>query len=331
MSVWGVWNRNRRDTVAVPRQHGAEDWDGDSKTKTRTHRWLVGDQSAVSNWLAAAEPRSLGVVPGHARLRGPFTASGTVARSLAPALLANHMDLVRAYGGDLLAAAPDLAWMLGPPRPATAHQHDRTKQVAENLGTLTLAYAQATGVRHGIVVLDAESLDATDSAWLTALLAQADPARFEVVVMSATGDVPAALATALDRHATRSNLPHPRGRKALGPQPSTRQLARAYVASECLSDDPAHHAAYAALDAAERATLHDQRATRLELLAEPALRLGAIPFHRERGSAPAAAVTALTYAVTQCFKWGWYDAALAFGDRLRELLGGEGFAMPLGA
>ena len=297
-----------------------------------THRWLVGSQSAVASWLAGAPPRTLGAIPGHARLRGPFTAAGTLMREVAPAMLANHTDLVRCYGSDMLATAPDLAWVLGPARPAGHHSHNRARQVAESLGALTLAYAAQLGPRHTLAVLDADCLDGTDALWLADLLGHADPDRLQIVVATSTGAVPAPLAAVLAGRTVRTDVSSPRVRKPLGSPPSQLFLARAFVATECLSDDPGLRAAYAALDPAARADLHDNRALRLETLGDPSLRLGAIAYHRERGSAPGAGVAALSYAVTECFRAGWYCAAVEFGDRLRTFLGpdGKGLELPHG-
>nr|BFE82250.1 hypothetical protein GCM10020093_048510 [Planobispora longispora] len=56
------------------------------------------------------------------------------------------------------------------------------------------------------------------------------------------------------------------------------------MASECL--DERSRAAYEAAGEMERARLHDLRAAELEATGEFALRLGAVPFHRERGTDP---------------------------------------------
>jgi tetratricopeptide (TPR) repeat protein len=89
--------------------------------------------------------------------------------------------------------------------------------------------------------------------------------------------------------------------------------ARAFVAADGTDDDPGHAAAYAALTTAERAALHDQRADELEAIGEESLRLGAIPYHRTRGSDPlGAGVEALLWAQERCRYLGFYHAAAEF-------------------
>jgi hypothetical protein len=327
--IWGTARRSRRDAVPAPRRRiGLLAAGADIPPGERAHRWLVGDRASVAAWLAETAPRNLGVLPGHSRLRGPFTASGTLVRSLAPDLVANSPELTRSYSAPMLAVAPDLEWLLGPATPARPG-HDHAHVVGDALAALTIAYTQARGRRQGLAVLDVDALDPTDAAWLSVLLTNADPAYLEIVLAGASPVVASPLAAALARHAVRIDL----APLLVGAPDATAQtpgrLARAYVASECLSDDPAQRAAYDALHPADRAALHDTRAARLEVLGEPSLRLGAIPFHRERGSAPGAGVAALTYAVSQCFRSGWYDAAVEFGNRLRAMLGPEGGSFPL--
>ena len=104
------------------------------------------------------------------------------------------------------------------------------------------------------------------------------------------------------------------------PSADPRFLATVFVRGECLSDDPRLRKAYGALCPEQRAALHDARATELEALDEPSLGLGAIPFHREQGSDPAAAAGALRAALEHCVLMGFYDAVLDLGRRVFTVL-----------
>ncbi|WP_250563978.1 tetratricopeptide repeat protein [Sphaerisporangium fuscum] len=89
-----------------------------------------------------------------------------------------------------------------------------------------------------------------------------------------------------------------------------------YVASDGIADDPETIRAYQALPPAERARLHDQRADELAATGEPSWALGAIPFHRERGSDPTGAgVEALWSALDHCMGEGFLEAAADLGLR----------------
>ncbi|WP_082802034.1 tetratricopeptide repeat protein [Herbidospora cretacea] len=83
------------------------------------------------------------------------------------------------------------------------------------------------------------------------------------------------------------------------------------IASDGTTGDPEAWAAYEALDPAVRKELHDRRAAELgweEML-------GALPWHLERGSDPAAAVEALWAAVDRCVGEGFLHAVVDLGQR----------------
>ncbi|WP_083958220.1 tetratricopeptide repeat protein [Herbidospora mongoliensis] len=83
------------------------------------------------------------------------------------------------------------------------------------------------------------------------------------------------------------------------------------IASDGTTDQPAAWAAYEALDPAVRKCLHDRRAAELG----PAEMLGALPFHLERGSDPAAAAEAIWAAVDRCVGEGFLHAVVDLGRR----------------
>jgi tetratricopeptide (TPR) repeat protein len=101
-------------------------------------------------------------------------------------------------------------------------------------------------------------------------------------------------------------------------------LAARYVAGDGVSDDPALVGAYATLSRAGRARLHDARADELAGSGELAAALGAIPYHRERGTDPAGAgVRALAAAAEHCFALGFHHAVADLGARGRALTTAE--------
>jgi tetratricopeptide (TPR) repeat protein len=93
-----------------------------------------------------------------------------------------------------------------------------------------------------------------------------------------------------------------------------------YLASDGTSDVPAERAAYLRLAPRRRAELHDARATELAAAGEFSLGLGALVYHRCRGTDPAGAgyrtgLAALEY----CLGMGYYDAVLELAGRLLTL------------
>jgi tetratricopeptide (TPR) repeat protein len=238
----------------------------------------------------------LSTVDAHRRLRGPFTAAGTLLRQIVPDLLRTHPDLVRAHDIEILAAAPELATLL------TCERETLTSQASPESRTRYYPYARTVQIGHGVVdllqalladigprtlvVTNAGEADRTDAEWLALLGRRIDPALLTVV--AGTG-----------RHGG---------------------TAKSYVDGDCVSDDPALLAAYDALDPAERALLHDRRADELVARGEPSLRLGAICHHREHGSDPSGAgVAALSDALGDCILAGHYDAVLDLGRRCLAL------------
>ena len=98
-------------------------------------------------------------------------------------------------------------------------------------------------------------------------------------------------------------------------------LAARYVASDCTSRLPGGRESYQALTPARRAQLHDEQADALEATGEFSWKLGAIPYHRERGTAPGTAGRdALHQALEHCVLMGFYEAAIELGARCAALL-----------
>ncbi len=293
------------------------------------------------------QPEPLADVTAHARLRGPFTAAGAVVRALVPDALTRLPELVRRHDIELLTAAPELADVLTASRSSLADQEPldtRTRQrprdwavrVAHGLTEFVLGYLTALDLRRTLVVREVDSAEQTDVDWLAVLLRRADPHRLRVLVHTRADTVAAPLDAALASHADRvDHAAWPvadadaedgedwAGDDRTGDDTDDRvtALARCYVHSDGLSGDPRHRAAYQELPAEQRARLHDERAAALIATAEPALRLGAIPHHLERGSDPTGtAPEVLIEAMAHCRRHGLFHALLDYSRRCAALL-----------
>jgi tetratricopeptide (TPR) repeat protein len=268
------------------------------------------------HWIPApgadSELPLLARVDAHRRLRGPYTAAGSLLRALAPdpELLARHDVEVLAVAPELRATVTctrETLTSLAPPEERTRfYPPARTQRIAHGLAEL-LRDVVAGGPRRALVIERADAADPTDVDWIATLLRRIDPAQLQLVVC-ASEDGP--LAEALRRHADR-------GRGGV-----TREPAADYVASD--GTDDRLRAAYDALPATERAALHDARADELERCGELSLTLGAIPYHRERGSDPGGAgARAVLAALQHCMLSGFYDAVLDLAHRSYALLDWE--------
>jgi tetratricopeptide (TPR) repeat protein len=121
------------------------------------------------------------------RLRGPYTAAGTVMRAIAPDLLHNNSDLVRAHDVELVATAPELAEHITLRRAtlmATAAPEERTRyfpaaytaRLANGITDLLIEYLSRLGGEPYVIVVDnAEWAEPTDAEWFAILARRADP------------------------------------------------------------------------------------------------------------------------------------------------------------
>ena len=294
------------------------------------HHWVraatADRRAALRDTLAL--PPILSTVDAHRRLRGPFTAAGALLRALVPGLLATRPELVQAHDIEILTAAPELAAVLtcrrasltaqaSPESRTRFYPYARTLQIGHGLIDLLQAALQDGGPRT-LVVEHADEADPSDAGWLALMLRRMDPARLTIVIGTAA-DPTDPLGPALTAHCRPLADLRPLPPAPLDPA-RIPALAAAFVAGDCVGDDPRLAAAYAALDPAERATLHDRRAAELLGRDEPSLRLGALCHHREHGSDPAGAgVAALSDALQECILAGHYDAVLELGPRCLAL------------
>lgn len=306
---------------------------------TFEHRWLCGgstrDRESVLGSLELG-PALMPTVDAHRRLRGPYTAGGTLLRTVVPRALAMDPSLPARYDIEILSAAPELRDLVPLTRDTLTasavvrertrfYGADRTTQLAHGITEFLHSYLVAIGEPHSLVVSGLEYADPTDAELISILLRRIDPSLLSLVVCTAGDEIEQQLHDALGRYAARHSVQSenveaaPTGR-AGGPT-DVYELAAEYVASECLSEDAELSAAYAVIDPPARAELHDRRADELEARNEFSLRLGAIPFHRERGSDPReTGLQAFATAIRHCSELGFYGATLELTIRARPLV-----------
>ncbi|KAA2254489.1 tetratricopeptide repeat protein [Solihabitans fulvus] len=291
---------------------------------TARHGWLVGARRADRAGAATGiDGNHLGV-DCHRRLRGPYSGAGALVRALVPLARDNSPRLVRDHLVEILSVAPELRETLGaPPETLTSlaipeerirfYSPLRTRRLAHGLVEFVAGCAELRPLT--LFFDNAHAADPTDQEFLAILVRRASPGT-RVLVGTATTDLPDSFAAALREHTATI---------AVRPAPATHaddaDLVRRHVDSDGTTDDPAEIAAYACADAALRAALHDRRAAELESLGDWPARLGAVPYHRERGTDPAGAgVAAWTVAFDWCLSMGYYHAVLDGALRCRDLL-----------
>ncbi|MGJ6969519.1 tetratricopeptide repeat protein [Streptosporangium sp. G11] len=270
-------------------------------------------------------PPILATADAHRRLRGPYTAAGTLLRAVVPTALEHWPELVARHDIEILAAAGELRDLVPASRqtlmsaePSATRTHfytrGRTLCLANGLAEFFRDHAVALGGGpYTLVVDNAHEADPTDQEFLAVLLRRLDPEVLTMVVGTTVQQAPSGLSTALRDHTRTID-------SLISKRVSIEPLASAYVDSDGTSDDPAELSAYEALPQADRASLHDARAAVLTARDEVSLTLGAIPYHREHGSDPAGAgVAALRAMAGHCASHGFYDAALDAVVRARAI------------
>lgn len=298
------------------------------------HGWalLNTDDSADGEFPAPPEPHF--DVRCHCRLRGPYTGGGTLLRSVVPELLDKHAGLLTARSIEISAIAPELIPLV-PPRPQTLTDNanyiertrfygaTRTLRIAHGVAELLTDWARA--LHPGGVVIafrELDEADQTDRELVRVLLRRCAPRLVTLVVETSGASEDAfgqVLAARTQRVARRPRVGSPT-EVADSPAPGA-DLAQAFIDSDGTSRDPALLGAYADLRPDERARRHTARAEALAALDEPTLRLGAIPYHLERGTDPAnAGGAAVVAAHNDCYNRGFYDAALDLAIRGRKII-----------
>ena len=301
------------------------------------HHWIVGadrrSRLGVLDELVAAGdlPGPQLVIDAHRRLRGPYTAGGSLIRALVPEVLARTPELVPGRATEILCVAPELEGVV-PAGPQTLtslavpeertryYSRLRTRRIAHGLAEF-LRDLQAGQPGRTVVIENLDQADPTDVELAAVLLRRLDPARLALVIGSA-GEVAGPVGPPFGELARRRVAAALPAREPAERSPLAR--AAAFVRSDGTSDDPALLAGYAGLDPARTAALHDARADELDRRGEFSLRLGAIAWHREHGSDPAGSgVAALKGALEHCIALGFYDATVDAGTRGRALVDPE--------
>ncbi|MDT0268674.1 tetratricopeptide repeat protein [Streptomyces sp. DSM 44915] len=306
----------------------------------RSHHWIAAARPTERDTLRAALalPPPLARVSAHRGLRGPYTAAGTLLRAIADDALRLRPELGPRHAIELQEAAPELADRVprltramlssepgvAPVARYPARQH--SLRISHGLTDFLHGYLDALPDTPRTLIVDAvDHADPTDREFLAVLLRRMPAHRLTLVLhtgpelpVDPPGPVDASLLDAVARHC----VPHT-GAPADPPpaadaHPDPLAAARAHVAADGTDEDPtrAHH--YASLPPEQRAALHDARAAELATVAatEPSLRLGALPYHLERGSDPhGAGLAALRHAQTHCKHLGLYQSAVAYGER----------------
>jgi tetratricopeptide (TPR) repeat protein len=267
-----------------------------------SHLWLQGEV-ALQSWSAAAPSPSLGVYDGDRRLRGAYTAAGSLLRAKIPALIDESPDLAQRHDLEILVAAPELGAVLTNTRrsltseadPQTRtryYPHNRINWIGNGLTDLVLQVANDQGPGQVLVITNVDQLDPTDNDWLAGLVRRSNPENLQVVLASRTTSVSGPLGPVLARFASSDGVP----------------------------DAPGSPSPYDELVRKQSPEWHDAEADRLEALGEQSLMLGAVLYHRERGTEPARAAAAISAAMQTCLMVGFYDQVVELGKRVAPLL-----------
>jgi tetratricopeptide (TPR) repeat protein len=321
------------------------------------HYWIDAaghdNRAAVIAGLPISPPL-LAVTSAHRRLRGPYTAAGTIMRALAADALERFPALVAAHEIELRCVTPELrdripatretlTSLAVPAERTRFYSRLRTLRIAHGLTEFLRDYAAAIGEPRSIVIDHLDDADQTDQELVSVLLRRLDPRLLTLVIGTSgaagrheagAGNFPDPLFAALAQYARRPDAGAPVSLPSeLYPAPAevlpgaadsaegVRRLAAAYVSGDCISDAPELESAYRQVAAAERGRLHDARAAELMAAGEFSLRLGAIPYHREHGADPAGVgAEALREALDYCIDMGFYEATVDLGRRGRALI-----------
>jgi len=299
----------------------------------RKHRWIAlerREDRAIC--LPEAVPGRVFVMQSHRLLRGPYTAAGSLLRQLVPVVLERWPELVERHVVEILSLAPELRAVVPASREtltSLAIPEERTRFYSR-LRTMRLANGVIDFLkkltRHDrlgplqLVFEDAGACEGLDGEFLAALLRRMPPEQAEITLGTRPHVEQPLVREAALRYAERTDAPSGTGERADRRGQGLLPLAERFVRSDGTSDCPEELAAYKSMSESVRKALHDLRADELSESDERSWKLGAIPWHRERGSSKARAVEALRFALDTCIDMGFYEATVDFGYRGRRLV-----------
>lgn len=267
----------------------------------------------------------------HHRLRGPYTGVDTILRELLPDAQQRRPELVARHQVELLYGIPELAELIGPAPETLASagpfaQRTRfygaqmIRCMSQGVVTFLIELARSRSAAGEaplcLVFEDVHAAEPTTSEFVALLARRCDPATLRVVVSTAD-DVAAELAEVLDRVADDESCEAEPEHDDRGQQ----QLVAAYVRSDGTSDSQAEIDAYRAADPVVVQRLHDERADELEPGADWGTLIGAVTYHRERGTDPhGRGRDALDRAFQFCVETGFSAAVVDLGLRGRAVI-----------
>ncbi|MGV9246134.1 tetratricopeptide repeat protein [Streptomyces sp. NPDC003710] len=295
------------------------------------HLRIVGDRRPDRLRLIRTHAGRALVVRCHQRLRGPYTGIDTVLRAVLPEAHRRWPALVEAHRVELLYGMPELAQLIGPaPRTLAGEApfKERTRFFGSGMircmsqGIVTFLLDCARRTQAGsdspleLAFEEVHAAESTTQELLALLVRRADPRLLRVLVSTTaealTGELEAALAN------TTTTLHAPAADREPEAHRSPLEWAAAYVDGDCTDDDPQVVRGYREADREAVARLHDRRADSLEGTASWGVRMGAIAYHRERGSDQAGAGrTALLAAQRHAVATGFSAAVVDLGLRGR--------------
>jgi tetratricopeptide (TPR) repeat protein len=311
----------------------------------KQHLSIVGAQREQRVRHALAISDAYLVARCHRRLRGPYTGVDTTLEALLPSAFQRWPELVERHRVELLYGMPELAAVIGEPPHTLAGDApfaQRTRFFGANMircmsqGIVTFLLELARQRRLAgdplpdLIFDEVGDAEVTTQEFLALLLRRADPELIRIVVSGTAAPLLDELADAVVAYTNSVVLPASAERVAAPRSPADvprladvarlAELAAAFVDSDGTSDDPDEIEAYAAAAGELRRGWHDRRGDVLAETAGWGSRVGALAFHRERGSDPGeAGRTALLEAQQYCVTVGFSAAVLDLGMRGRAI------------
>lgn len=292
------------------------------------HFWAVTSTDTTASDDLPAPPEAFLNVRCHRRFHGPYTGAISLLRTVVPEVLEYNPERVTVRASELITLTPELISQVpGVPQTLTTlaspeertrfYPATRTQRLSLGVAELLMDWAR---VKHpgGVVIAfrELDDADSTDQEFVSVLLRRCDP-RVVTVVAEVRDGFTDRFGKALTSYATRVAWRPP----VHPPVPADADPAQLFIDSDGTSKDPALRRAYLDLPEQERARRHTARAEALVALGDPALRMGAIPYHLEHGTDPAGAgVKSMLAAADDCFDRGFYKGAADLFMRARRFI-----------